>query len=158
MKEWRPIALCNVLYKLVAKVMANRLKSVLHKCISDNHAAFVLGRSILDNAMISIEVIHHMKIRKCMRDMNVTLKLYIIKAYDRIDWLFLKEVTIKMGFTSRWICWIMMCVETVDYPVIVNNESAGPIFPSTGTQTGCPCFSLFFYLVCILAFSFYPQS
>ena len=87
-----------MLYKLVAKVLANRLKSVLHKCISDNHSAFVPGRSILDNAMISIEVIHHMKISKRMRDMNVTLKLDIIKAYDHIDWLYLKEVMIKMGF------------------------------------------------------------
>jgi hypothetical protein len=66
MKDWRPIALCNVLSKLVAKVMANRLKSVLHKCISDNQPTYVLRRLILDNAMISIEVIHHMKINKRM--------------------------------------------------------------------------------------------
>jgi hypothetical protein len=61
MKDWRPIALCNVLFKIVAKVLANRLKLVLDKCISDNQSAFVPGRSILDNAMAAIEIIHFMK-------------------------------------------------------------------------------------------------
>lgn len=62
MKDWRPIALCNVLYKLVAKILANRLKKILHKCISESQSAFVPERSILDNAMIAIEVVHHMKV------------------------------------------------------------------------------------------------
>jgi len=142
MKDWHPIALCNVLYKLIAKVLANRLKIVLHKCVSDNHSAFVPGRSILDNAMIAIEVIHHMKTSKRIRDKNVALKLDISKAYDRIDWLYLKEVMIKMGFASRWIRWIMMCVETVDYSVIVNNESVGPIIPGSGLRQGDPLSTL----------------
>lgn len=60
MRDWRPIAQCNVLYKLLAKVLANRLKHILHKCIYDNQFAFVPGRSILDNAIIAIEVVHHM--------------------------------------------------------------------------------------------------
>jgi hypothetical protein len=58
MKNWRPIALCNVLYKIVAKVLANRLMVVLSKCISENQSAFVPGRSILDNALASIVIVH----------------------------------------------------------------------------------------------------
>jgi len=75
MKDWWSIALCNVLYKLVAKVLANRLKKILHKCISESQSAFVPERSIHDNAMIAIEVVHHMKVGKRVRDKNVALKL-----------------------------------------------------------------------------------
>ena len=59
MKDWRPIALCNVVYKIVAKVLANRLKLVLDKCISNSQSDFVPGRSILDNAMAATEIIHY---------------------------------------------------------------------------------------------------
>ena len=57
MKDWRPIALCNVVYKIVAKVLAHRLKGVLDKCISDNQYVFVSGRSIFDNAVAAIELV-----------------------------------------------------------------------------------------------------
>lgn len=86
MKDWRLIALCNVLYKLISKVLANRLKVVLSQCISDNHSAFVLGRSILDKAMVAIEVVHFMKTKTRGNDSYVALKLDISKAYDRMDW------------------------------------------------------------------------
>jgi hypothetical protein len=110
MKDHRPIALCNVLYKLISKVLVDGLKGVLPKCIYDNQYAFVSGRSILDNAMVTIEVIHYMKIKTrgtngCValkldisktRGTNgcVALKLDISKAYDMMD---LKEVMLKMG-------------------------------------------------------------
>lgn len=77
MKDCCPIALCNVQYKLLAKVLVNRLKNILHKCISDNQSAFVHGRTVLDNAINAIEVVHHMKISKRSRDKNVALKLGI---------------------------------------------------------------------------------
>ena len=82
MRDWRPIALCNVLYKVLSKVLANRLKLVLQKCISDNQSAFVPGRSILDNAMVAIEVVHYMKLKTKGKQGNVALKLDISKAYD----------------------------------------------------------------------------
>jgi hypothetical protein len=125
--------------------------------MSDNQPVFVLGRSILDNAMISIEVIHHMKINKHMIDKNVALKHDISKAYDGIDWLYLKEFMIKIGFESCWIRWIMMCVETVDYSMIVNNESVRPIFSGRGLIQGDLLSPYFFYLVCRRSCSSYPQ-
>lgn len=61
MKDLQPISLCNVLYKVVSKVLANRLRRVISKCISEEQSTFVEERSILHNAMVTMEVVHHMK-------------------------------------------------------------------------------------------------
>jgi hypothetical protein len=86
-----------VLYKLISKVLANRLKIILHKCISNNQSTFVPNRSILDNAMVATEVIHFMKTKTRGNDKFV--------AYDRMDWDYLKAVMEKMGFSRKWIQW-----------------------------------------------------
>jgi len=76
---------------------------VLPKCISDNQSDFVPGRSILDNAMVAIEVLHFMKAKTRGEDRYVALKLDISKAYDCMDWNHLRAVLDKMGFHNRWI-------------------------------------------------------
>lgn len=79
MKDMRPISLCNVVYKIVAKVLANRLKDVLPKCISIEQSAFIEGRSILDNALIANEVIHYMRCKTSGRKGMLPLKLILAK-------------------------------------------------------------------------------
>jgi len=64
----------------------------------------------------------------------VALKLDISKAYDMMDWDYLKGVILKMGFNNKWIHWMTMCVETADYSVLVNNEVVGPVIPSRGLR------------------------
>ena len=90
--EFRPIALCNILYKLVAKVLANRLKKALPHIISESQSAFQSDKAISDNILVAFETLHHMKQKKGGRVGHLALKLDISKAYDRLEWVFLKKV------------------------------------------------------------------
>ena len=91
MRDLRPIALCNVLYRIVAKVLANRLQKVLPSLISENQSAFVKSRSITGNVLIAFEMIHYMNSKKRGKEGEVALKLDISKVYDRVNWAFLRR-------------------------------------------------------------------
>jgi len=77
------------------------LKKVLSQCISDNQSAFVSRRSILDNLMVAIEVLYFLKTKTRGEDIYVAIKLDISKAYDHMDWDYLRSSLNKTGFHNR---------------------------------------------------------
>lgn len=145
--DMRPIALCNVLYKIVAKMLANRMKLVLDSVISESQSAFVPGRVITDNILISTEIVHYLKRKKQGKTGIAALKIDMSKAYDCIEWLFLKSMMLRMSFDEGWVTLIMMCVSTVSYKVCRNGEEVGPIVPSRGLRQGDPL-SPYLFIIC----------
>lgn len=96
-----PITLCNVLYKLVAKVLANRLKHIPPEIISPAQSAFVPGRLISDNILIAYKFSHYMRNRRKGNRGFAAIKLDMSKAYDRVEWHFLEDMMSKMDFLSN---------------------------------------------------------
>ena len=85
MSDYRPISLYNVIYKIIAKVLANRLKQILPHIIAPTQTAFVLGRLITDNVLVAYEALHMMHGQKKGKTGTLALKLDVSKAYDSVE-------------------------------------------------------------------------
>lgn len=142
--DFRPISLCNCLYKIIAKVISRRIKRVLSKNISLEQFDFLQGKQIHEAIGVAQEALHSLKEKNLS---GAILKLDLSKAYDRVSGLYVKMLLIHLGFDIGFIRWIMGCVSSATFVVLING-AASPFFKvERGLCQGCPLSPLLFLLV-----------
>jgi len=132
---FQPIALCNVIYKIIAALIIKRLKPLLNSLISPEQTGFVEGRQILDGMVVTQEVIHSLKMKK---QKGMMVKLDLSKAYDRINWQYLKKVLESFGFNNRWINWVYSLITTPNFSILVSGTPSETFNASRGIRQGDP--------------------
>ncbi|VFQ78803.1 unnamed protein product [Cuscuta campestris] len=135
-KDYRPIACSNVVYKIITKILSNRMARLLPSLLNPAQAASIKGRSIVDNILL----VHHL-VRGYARKRSppcCTLKLDISKAYDKISWDFLRNTLQGIGFPPTFVKWVMECVTTASFSLSINGGLHGFIKCKRGIRQGDP--------------------
>ena len=143
LNDFRPIALVGCLYKILARVLPNRLRKVMGIVISDARSAFVKDRQILDGILIANEVVDGAV--KMNKDL-LMFKVDFEKAYDSVDWSYLDSVMEMMPFPTLWRKWMKECVCTATTSVLVNGCPTEEFYLKRGLRQGDPL-SPFLFLI-----------
>ncbi|XP_061371034.1 uncharacterized protein LOC133313656 [Gastrolobium bilobum] len=145
--QFRPIALCSVIYKGISKLIVGKLKPLLDKLISPQQVSFVPNRQIQDNIIIAQEMVHSMSRMKGKRGF-FAIKIDLEKAYDWMSWKFIHEVLSEANFLVSLVNLIMQCISSSELEIFWNGTQAGSISPSRGLRQGDPL-SPYIFVLCM---------
>ncbi|PNX63424.1 cysteine-rich receptor-like protein kinase, partial [Trifolium pratense] len=143
LNDFRPIPLVGCLYKILAKVLANRLRLVIGSVISEAQTAFVKDRQILDGILVANEVVD--EARRSKKELMM-FKVDFEKAYDSVDWGYLDDIMGRMSFPALWRKWIRECVCTATASILVNGSPTDEFSLKRGLRQGDPLSPFLFLL------------
>ncbi|XP_074305703.1 uncharacterized protein LOC141640924 [Silene latifolia] len=140
--DFRPIACCNVLYKIISKVICNRMANILPEIISANQSAFIKVREIVDNILICQDLVRLYNRKSCSP--RCIMKIDLKKAYDSIEWQFIEQMLLALKFPPKMVQWIMKCVSSPWFTLLLNGSTFGYFQGKRGIRQGDPMSPLIF--------------
>lgn len=155
MSDFRPISCLNTVYKVISKLLAGRLKAILPSVISHSQSAFMLGRLLLENVLLAIEIIQGYN-RKNIPP-SAMLKLDLRKAFDSVRWDFFISALRAVNFPDKFIGWIQECISTASFSVTVNGHTGGFFRSTKGLREG-DSMSPYLFVLAMEVFSGLLQS
>lgn len=151
-KDFRPIACCNVVYKCATKILANRLQLILPLIISPLQSAFIKGRSIMDNILLMQELVKNY--HKDEGQPRCAIKMDLMKAYDSVEWSFVLDMLRVLEFPSQFIHWVEACITSM-FSIVINGELQGFFPGKRGLRQGDPLSPICSYWLRKVSLGFY---
>ncbi|GAU42583.1 hypothetical protein TSUD_302990 [Trifolium subterraneum] len=156
LKDFRPISLCNVLLKVISKIIVRRIRPYMNSLVSPFQSSFIPSRSTSDNAIIAQEIVHYMHNKKGKKG-HLLFKIDFEKAYDRVNWDFLKLTLQDFGFPISTTNLIMNCITASSLSLKWNNEKLPSFSPNRGLRQGDPL-SPYLFVLCMEKLSLMIQE
>jgi hypothetical protein len=143
--DFRPISLCNLVYKIIAKSLVNILKQHMPNYIHPSQQAFIEGRRISNNIIVAQEIAHSFSLTS-WKSLGFMLKIDLAKAFDKIEWRFIVSALARKGLHNHFINLVYACISTPTFSVIVNGQSFAKFNSTRGIRQGCPLIPYLFVI------------
>ena len=156
LKNWRPISLLNVDYKILTKILAIRLQSCLDEIICSDQVGYIKNRFIGENIRTTVDIMTYCKMKKV--PLLIT-QIDFEKAFNSLSWDFMLKCLKKFNFGDYFILWIEILYNGIESCVINNGKASNFFKLERGVRQGCCLSALLFIIVAeILATSIRGDS